>query len=204
VIHWPGGSAVDGDALVVAPWPETVRQSLESHDRAVLAEIGSPFFVGATRGIPLNDLFRDDPSAADAEMTKIVEDIRGQMHAALDAGADGIFYRLHGATPAHTTPMQYGGQFLEVDRELLEDIAQARFNVIFVVGDEGTYLDFVSDLPAHAFAWDSDAAGASVADVRGLRQGALATYSDESDILMMSNIGDVTDYLEKRNFGTAL
>ena len=57
------------------------------------------------------------------------------------------------AVPDSTTPMQYGGHFLEIDRRLLS--SDALFNVIFVQGPSEPYAVFVSDLPAQAFAWDS-------------------------------------------------
>jgi hypothetical protein len=195
-IWWPGGSAYEGDALVVAPWPETVREAAAYEDRAVLAEIGNPFYIAKARGLDLPKLLDSDPAAGGQALDEVVNDVRLLIEDSLSAGADGIFYRLHGATPEHTSPMEYGGHFLERDRELLEAVQDARFNMVFVVGGEGAYLDFVSDLPAHAFGWDDEHTGVSAAELRQMRRGALATYGEDGDIQLASKIGDVLNYLE--------
>ncbi len=107
-----------------------------------------------------------------------------------------MLYRLHGAHPSHTSPMQYGGYYLERDREILEEITDARFNLLFIVGSEGTYIDFVSDLPAHVFAWDERASGVTLEEVRQMRTGALATTNPNADIQLISDEPDLTSYLE--------
>lgn len=170
----------DADALIVAANPEIIA-SLVDGDRAVLAEVDNPF---ARFGAELNREFAIDPIAASEKLDQATEETRAKMRAALEAGADGIFYRLFGARARHSTPMQYGGHYLERDRELLEEIGDARLNVLFPVGDDDLYLDFISDLPAHVIAWDRDASGYSSAHVRAMRNGAQASSDPDSEILL--------------------
>jgi hypothetical protein len=116
----------------------------------------------------------------------LAQETREEMHGALERGADGVFYILDGAYPGVTTPMEYGGHFLELDRHLLTEVMDARFNVLFVRGEREPYLDFVSDLPAHAFAWDPRS-GVSIEYVRSIRKGALAAAGEGADILLAIN-----------------
>jgi hypothetical protein len=84
--------------------------------------------------------------------------------------------------------MEYGGHFLEVDRQLLSGVIDARFNALYVRGGSEPYIDFVSDLPAHAFAWDPQS-GVTVAQVREVRQGALASTDKDADIELRVPVG---------------
>jgi hypothetical protein len=113
-------------------------------------------------------------------LDRYVAQTRNALAAGLDAGADGVLYRLHGAREALCTPMQYGGYYLERDRELLEEIADAALNVLLVVGGDA-YLDFVCDLPAHVFAWDVEATGVTSDQIRALRVGSQASTDAASE-----------------------
>lgn len=100
---------------------------------------------------------------------------------ALYQGAAGVFYEIGGANAGQCTPMQYGGLYLERDREFLQAIDGA--TVAYVSGSE-PYLDFVSDLPASAFGWDLLASGIAVDEVRRIRPRALAAEDAEADIVL--------------------
>ena len=176
VIVWPGAdSTVASDALVLD------QMSPVDTDAAVLVTVDNPF---ASVGPRLSQRFMEDPSRASAQLDAATESTRRAIAAALEGGADGIVYRLYGARAKHSTPMEYGGIYLERDRELLEEIRDARLNVLFLVGDDDLYLDFVSDLPAHVLAWDADASGFTSAQVRALRDGAQASSDPNSEILL--------------------
>lgn len=165
------------DVLVTASM-ESVTLLLEElglDGPAVLFELMNPFGHALQDEINLNALIQADPSEAHTLHSKYVKDVADSMEWALGSGCDGVFYRVIGAAPEWSTPMQYGGHYLERDRELLESISEARFNTLYVEGGEGVYLDFVSDLPASAFAWDETASGVSFQEVRKLRDGALAS-----------------------------
>lgn len=131
-------------------------------------------------------------------MSEIVEGFAAhhmrEARAAIDNGALGVFYEIHGADASQCTPMEYGGLFLERDRAFLECVSDAPCNFIYINGKE-PYLDFVSDLPAAIFAWDAKGTGISVSDVRKMRKGLLAADDPDADIQISAN-GSITEFLE--------
>ncbi|MDL1928341.1 hypothetical protein FCG40_05045 [Fimbriimonadia bacterium ATM] len=141
---------------------------------AVLYECHSPFGAASSKGIDLNQAIFASPVEGSALLDTIAQNCEREAQEALELGADGVFYVLEGATPGLCTPMQYGGFFLERDRQLLDAVADARFNLMFVAGGEGTYLDFVHDLPASALAWDEPASGIGHEQVRKMHEGTIA------------------------------
>lgn len=149
-------------------------------DQMRLAECLNPFAMARKEGVDLNQALADDPAAGNELLDQFVARTREALAAGLDSGADGVLYRLHGAREALCTPMQYGGYYLERDRELLEEIGEAALNVLLVVGEDA-YLDFVCDLPAHVFAWDADATGVTSDQIRALRVGAQASTDEASE-----------------------
>ena len=172
-----------------------------SDDKVVLAEVANPFGLALGKGIDLNQALKNDPSAGGEVLDGLVEEVRGQIRSGLDAGADGIFYRLHGAHPSHCTPMQYGGHYLERDRELLQEAEGAAMNVLFVAGPEEIYIDFVSDLPAEVFAWDYDLSKLSAKEVRSLRNGAVASSDPSSEFELVIGNKRYLETLEQPNIG---
>lgn len=175
VLGWDG--EVDGRIV-----PATTVKDHVGKGYAVLAEVLNPFGQAQRAEDDLDDLLADNPEAGAARLDLWAQGVRIQMDDALAAGADGIFYRLRGAEPDYCSPMHYGGHYLERDRELLDRIQDALVNVVFVDGGEGSYLDFVSDLPGSIFAWSVLRTGVGLESIREMRKGALATESDASDI----------------------
>ena len=156
------GRSEGADAVCVP-----VREIQRDADTAILAIVESPLARAIRHGVPLVQQL----SAQDhTEFDRLKKETREEIGAATTNGADGIVYVIDGASPAHTTPMEYGGFFLETDRTLLTEIADAPFNLIYVASESDPYIDFVSDLPAHGFAWRADV---GLAEVRALRSGAI-------------------------------
>lgn len=158
-----------------------------------LRPILNPFGRAQKQGVDLVAELRADLAEGKAHLDEMVAQTRDEIEAAKQSGA-GIVYLLHGARMALTTPMEYGGHFLELDRMLLEG-ADGCTRMVFVVGGADTFLDFVSDLPAEIFAWDPDCTGVSVAEMRRLRSGLLAAHSPEADIFL-DQPGEITAALE--------
>jgi hypothetical protein len=199
VIRWPGAGEPT-DVRVVRGTSDAVRRTRAEVDTAtpLLAEVQNPFGLALERGIDINQALRDDPEHGSLLLDGLEEEVRGRAMDSLGAGADGVLYRLHGAHPRHCTPMQYGGHYLERDRAILDSVREASFNLLFVVGDEETYFDFVSDLPAHAFGWDREASGAPVSLIRAMRGGALAASDPEADIELITGVPSVAAQLEAK------
>lgn len=152
-------------------------QDFQGHEGPALAHLTNLYGV-----------VKPDPSVNPAEvgdlLDRAVVTCIELARAAIGAGALGLLYEIRGATVGECTPMEYGGLYLERDRELLQAVRDLGANVLYVAGPE-PYLDFVSDLPAHVFAWDIAASGVSIEEVRELRRGPLAADDPEADILLI-------------------
>ncbi len=176
---------------------ETMPDHIEEAEGDVaLVEITNPFGLALQKEINLNKALKEDPKAGNRLLGELIDEAKRDIELAFEIGADGILYRLYGARARHCTPMEYGGLYLEKDRELLESVKDSLFNVIFVVGQEDVYLDFVSDLPAHAFGWDSDDSKIPASEVRKMRSGALMSEDPESDILLHPGTAFLSKMLE--------
>lgn len=164
------------DAVVVRELESVAEMAARSgvDGPAVLYECHSPFGAASSKGIDLNQAIFASPVEGSALLDSIAGECEREAQESLELGADGVFFVLEGATPGLCTPMQYGGFFLERDRQLLESISDARFNLMFVAGGEGTYLDFVHDLPASALAWDEAASQIRPEQVRKMHEGTIA------------------------------
>ena len=197
-------SAVRGGTVDKKPkicWPisgtdSDVQLTAGQEQKVHLVEVANPFGIAMMRSLDLNALLKIDPKAGNDVLTELCEESTRSIDTAFASGADGVIYTLYGARARHCTPMQYGGFYLEKDREILSRISEAFFNMVFVVGDEDVYLDFVSDLPAHALAWDITSSRISVEDVRLMRSGALACDDPAADILLEPGTSLLSQKLE--------
>lgn len=154
-----------------------------SHDQLSLVEVLNPFGLALAEGENLNDAFAADPEQGEARLAEFA----GKTRTAIQNGvakADGIWYRLVGAEMALCTPMQYGGYYLELDRELLQSAEGAKFNVVAVVGAEETFLDVVADLPAQGLAWDAAGTGVAAPELRAMTGKCLIADDPNADILL--------------------
>jgi hypothetical protein len=151
-------------------------------EAAALVRVASPLGRAMAKGIDIHTQLHDDPAEGAEVLDGLVSETRTAMTDALDQGADGICYEIEGASPEFCTPMQFGGHFLELDRELMEEISEAKFNMMWIKPKRDPYLDFVSDIPAHALAWDMNGSGRAPAEIRTLREGALAGDHPDADI----------------------
>jgi hypothetical protein len=201
VLRWQSGlgagpladSVSDG---FVATTPEEALEVMKQRpDAAVILTVLSP--LGHELKTPRNllGLLHDSPEEGEALLMECAEKTRGALSQAMDLGLDGIAYILAGASPSVTTPMQYGGHFLELDREILDSVREARFNLLWVRGDSEPYLDFVIDLPAHAFAWDMARTGIPPQAMREARGGAIAGGHPDADILLVDELIDSSSQL---------
>lgn len=189
------------DRKPVVCWPVSCPESDVTTDAVALNQIRlspvvNPFGQAIRRRVDVWDTLAEDPARGAKQLDSLVDRTRREAQGALEHGADGILYLLYGARGLHSTPMEYGGHYLERDREILGEFGSATFNMVFVVGEDDAYLDFVSDLPAHAFGWDASATGVGVAELRPMRPGALATNAPDADIELRFGVGGVCAHLE--------
>ena len=127
----------------------------------------------------------EDPEGGDRKLQQVADQVRLGCEKGLEVGADGIFYVIRGANPTDATPMEYGGHILELDRMILDEISEARFNLVFVEDEDEPYMDFLSDLPCQALGWKKSS-GVSLESVREMRQGALAMDDMDADLILMT------------------
>lgn len=107
----------------------------------------SPLSRAISQGIDIVSQLEDNPSLGDQTLAELVRETANEI-----SHIEGNFnYIVAGAEPRFTTPMQYGGHFLELDRELIG----ARKPAITLIGGSETYIDIVSDLAESYLIWDS-------------------------------------------------
>ena len=147
-----------------------------------LVPISSPLTLSIKKGLDLSASLDGNPQQGNELLDQMVNDVAQGVNMAAANGADGIFYVLDGAYPEQSTPMQYGGYFLERDRELLELAKDLKFNLVFVEGTDEVYLDTVSDLPAHAFGWRMKETGFPPEMMKPNRPGPYASFDELGDI----------------------
>jgi hypothetical protein len=159
------------DAVVVESAIDAQQFMADYADAAVLVEVQNPYAEARGAGIDLQKEFDADPDNGESLLRAYSAGVESGLAAALESGSDGVLYRLQGAAPGASSPMQYGGRLLERDRELLQLLRDTRLSVLWIE-EEGAYIDFLADLPAHALGWDDEMI--TCTEVRKVRPGALA------------------------------
>ena len=115
-------------------------------DGQVLTGVLSPLSRAISKGLDILNLLDESPAEGDRVIGSLVSETREEL-----SRLDGKFnYVVAGAEPAWTTPMQYGGHFLELDRELIG----THQPVITLIGGPDTYVDIVSDLAETFLIWN--------------------------------------------------
>lgn len=194
VLCWSASPGHVADAIV-APL-SMVRKAIDTHpDQAVLVEVVSPLGRALRRDIDLSETLDADPELGARWFDGLRQETLDEIESALSQGADGVFYVVDGAYAAATTPMQYGGYYLEGDRDLLRSARKGAVTVAYVQGEEDVYLDFVADLPADALAWDYEHLGLGIAAVRQLRTGAIAAPVPGADAVLLLSAAAVERWL---------
>jgi hypothetical protein len=164
------------DAIIL-PHHSNVRKALDvlgGEGPVILVETLNPFGLCLSENVDINEELRNNPVNGNEILGEMVSRVSGYIDEIMSSGADGVFYRLIGAEPKYTSPMQYGGYYLEHDNNLLSRVTDARCNVLFVEGGEDVYMDFVHDIPASLLAWDENSSGLTLDDVKQYHGGALA------------------------------
>jgi hypothetical protein len=149
-----------------------------------LAQVLNPYARSKEQGLDLNDLLHTDPDQGNVILDRLI----GETRAETTTAKGGIIYILEGARAGCCSPMQYGGYYLERDREILAEIHGKIVTVVAVIGGDDVYLDFVSDLPGDIFAWDAAASGFDSAYVRGIRSGVQASSDPASEIELIGSL----------------
>src|SRR5881628_1064404 len=165
----PGGGALGREL-------EAVRLIVRGRadDAPVLHTVFSPLTIARKLA---GDRLRDDLSAAPAAVRPALDAIRetATRHAlaALDAGADGLFFATQTATPEACTADEYATWEAPWMARMLEALkARSSFTLLHVHGRD-IYFDAVAGLPAHALNWHDRRTKPSLAEAKGRRGGAV-------------------------------
>lgn len=186
------GHSPQSDVWVVRESDTGFLMPEDAGNRLVLARVDNPFGLGMRRNADFRNMIKDDGVAARNFIDELSEEVEKTIESTLLAGqADGIAYMIYGAEPQLCTPMAYGGICLEADRRLLERIGKQHFIALMVVAGEGSYIDFLSDLPGNLFCWDAASTGVDVHSVRRLRHGALGCQLPEAEVLVAKEPGEM-------------
>lgn len=85
------------------------------------------------------------------------------VRAALEAGADGIFYAIQHASATLLSEAEYRTSLRPLDLRILEAARGGSFNLLHLHGQH-TYLDLVADYPVHALNWHDRETGPALAE----------------------------------------
>lgn len=135
----------------------------------------------ADRALSANPgLLAEDPQTIGEQIDRHVAEATAEL-----SGNSLALYWAGQAQPGATSPMEYGGFFLERDREVLE--AAKDTAVILTVPGEEAYIDFVSDLPAVLLAVDVK----DLSSIRPLTQTPIAARSDDADVTLEFSLSEI-------------
>jgi uroporphyrinogen decarboxylase len=141
----------------------------------VLETIFSPLNVAnSLMGSFLAEAMADHPTALHSALDVITGVTTEFALAALDAGADGLFFATQMAQPHLTTPEQFETWGVPYDLEVLNAVGDATdFLLLHIHGDDVYFDLLVPEYPADAVNWHTRIAGPSLAGAQSAFDGAV-------------------------------
>src|SRR5262245_8685509 len=116
-----------------------------------------PFLLSGGRAQAVA-LMRTEPAAVDHALAVMADALAAYARAAVESGADGLFYATNVATRDLSTLEECRRFQRPHDLRILGAVAGAPFNLLHVCGD-GVLFDEFADYPATALSWATSAAG---------------------------------------------
>ncbi len=111
----------------------------------------SRFLSGGDIGM-VKRAIREQPVALHHALDVTAKTMAEYSRAAVEAGADGLFYATNVATDGLLTPEQYREFGTPYDRTVLAAVAGTPFNMMHICGD-AVYFDLFADYPVQVFNW---------------------------------------------------
>ena len=129
----------------------------------------SPLSRALQEGIDAISLLDKDPANGDRLLHSLVAATKAE----IESASVQINYIVAGAEPEYSSPMQYGGHFLELDRELIG----TRKPAITVIGGPETYIDIISDLAETFLIWNPQTNPVDPAEVSKMTRAKIVTHA---------------------------
>jgi uroporphyrinogen decarboxylase len=121
-----------------------------------------PFLLAGGRAQAL-ELMRSDPLAVDHALSAMSVTLAAYVRAALEAGADGVFYATNMATGELATAAECRRFQRPHDLRVLGEAAAAPFSLLHVCGEAARFDEFV-DYPVTALSWATVPGNPSLAE----------------------------------------
>ena len=119
-----------------------------------------PFLLAGGRAMAV-ELMRSEPAAVDHALGAMAETLAAYARAAVDEGADGLFYATNMATRELSTATECRRFQRPHDLRILAQVEHAPFNVLHVCGADILFDEFV-DYPMAALSWATVAGNPSL------------------------------------------
>ncbi|MEI6511887.1 MAG: uroporphyrinogen decarboxylase family protein [bacterium] len=127
-----------------------------------------------------------DPDVVGRGLCSIAVSLERYAKACIEAGCEGIYYALTGASAEGETAEIYKKYFLEYDRLILSAVKDAPLSVIHLHGYKNLYFDLIHELPASVICWSDRAAEPNLSVARTIHSGCLMGGLDETKVAEMS------------------
>jgi uroporphyrinogen decarboxylase len=153
---WAGIKALDPGAGALGRELDAVRRirAGRADDALILHTAFSPLTIARKlAGARLVEDLTAEPAAVQAALEAITETTARHARAALEAGADGIFFATQAATPEVLTAEQHARWDVPYARRVLEAVQGASALTLLHVHGHDIYFDAAAALPGHAVNW---------------------------------------------------
>jgi len=131
----------------------------------VFSPLAEAFYFAASREQFLTHL-HEAPTVLHEALHTIAENLRNHIRDVVAAGADGVFFALHGCSRAILSEEQYREFGRPYDLIALRGAINGWLNVLHVHGDEQLMFDQVLDYPVEVMSWSDRLAGPSLREAR--------------------------------------
>jgi uroporphyrinogen decarboxylase len=143
-------------------------------DAPILHTAFSPFTIARKlAGERLREDMIAAPDAVRAALEAITETTARHMRAALEAGADGVFFATQAATPEALSAEEHETWDLPYARRALDAVREGSALTVLHVHGRDVYFDAVAGLPSHAINWHDRLAAPTLAEGKRRRSGAV-------------------------------
>jgi len=163
-------------------------------DAPILMTAFSPLTIARKlAGERLREDMTSAPDAVQAALEAITETTTRHLRAAVEAGADGVFFAIQAATPEVLTAEEHARWDLPYARRVLEAVPGSAFTMLHVHGQD-IYFDAVAGLPGHAINWHDRLTAPSLADAKRRRgHGALVGGLGEGTTLRRGPVAAIVE-----------